>query len=115
MGYNTPVFILNDGMDQLEKHPNDFVEGILRRLVGGGSFGVGNHANVVDVKDSQHASVFRLYGSHGNLMVDLSHWSRETEALARRNPEQVRSYNDRARASLNDLEAAVGKWEADEV
>ena len=83
MGYNTTVLILNDALDQILKHPEQFAEGIYYAALGdGGTVSVGNHANQVEVMPTAHADTPRLYHSHGNMMLDLSPWSKETMRLA---------------------------------
>lgn len=104
MGYNTTVFILNDGFGELEKHPAAFVEGINRAMHEGGTVAVGNHLNCVEVMPTQHADVFRLYASQGNAMVELSPWSRATMDLATTHPDYLRSVIKQAKRLLRDLE-----------
>lgn len=107
MGYNTTVFILNDGFGELQRHPEDFVKGINQRMMEGGSVAVGNHANCVTVMPTAHADVFRLYGSHGNLMLDLSPYCRDTLELAKRRPDIVKQYIETARHLLERLESEI--------
>ncbi|WPH57729.1 hypothetical protein [Mycobacterium phage WXIN] len=71
MGYNTSLTILNDGFDQLEHYPDDFVEGIKRHMNRGGSFGVGNHCNVVDVQPTDHADATQLIAVGGNFSTKV--------------------------------------------
>ena len=82
MGFNTTVLILNDGWDQIMKHPEEFVEK-MNPLVSGGlyrspgyrddtfgvTFGVGNHCNNVQVATNEHADVHSLILSGGNYMT----------------------------------------------
>jgi len=116
MGYNTAILILNDGLDQLKKHPEDFVEGINQHMHRGGEFGVGCHANVVDVMRTEHADVFRLYGSHGNLMLELSPWSRRLEELYTDKKNAFRrdvviDYVKRAKEQIKTLEKKMKEWD----
>lgn len=84
MGFNTTLFVLNDGFDQIEKNPDEFVEKISREMHDGGGFGVGNHGNCTQVMRTQHADIFRLYGTHQNLMLELTPWDKDTVDLAER-------------------------------
>ena len=107
MGYNTTVNIINDGLDQLRKYPEEFVEGIVRNLNSGGIFGVGNHANQVEVARSEHADTFMLYAVHGNSLIALSPWSLVTRDIAESNPELVKDLIHRAKAYLDYLESEL--------
>lgn len=107
MGYNTTIKIINDGIDQIVRYPVEFVDGIKHHLIDGGEFGVGNHANVAQVMRSRHASDFSLYAVHGNLMIEMSPYSRETTEIAGRNPDLVRAYIQNARLALKALEDAL--------
>lgn len=107
MGWNTAVLILNDGFDQLEKHPEQLVAAIRERMMDGGDGRVGCHLNAVQVMPTQHADVFRLYSSQGNAMVDLTRWSRATRELGETHPDLLASLIRQARWQLDDLEAAL--------
>lgn len=104
MGFNTTVFIINDGFDQIEKHPEDFVAGIKQAMYEGGTVGVGCHVNCVEVLNTQHADVFRLYASQANSIFELSPYSVRTRKLAERMPHLVRDYIASARQLLDQLE-----------
>lgn len=71
MGFNTAISICNDGLDQIQKHPDDFVEGIYRRINDGGDFGVGNHAGIVTVHASDHADATQLVAVGGNFSTKV--------------------------------------------
>ena len=101
MGYNTTVFILNDFLDEISKNPEGFVRGIRYGLFGGETVGQ------TTVMPSDHADVFRLYGTHQNMIVDLSKYSRETLALAERHPDIVKRFIENARHYLDQLEAEI--------
>lgn len=107
MGFNTTVLILNDAWDQIRKNPEEFVEGIYEKMNYGGTVGVGNHANPVQVIESRHADEFRLYASHGNQITELSPWSKETQETMRRFPDHVRSNISQARFFLDQLEKVL--------
>jgi hypothetical protein len=109
LGFNTTVLILNDGFDQLRKNPDEFVVGLAQAMHDGGTIGVGNHCNPVQVMRTDHADTFRLYASQYNHMVELSPWSPETRELMERNPEYVRSKIETARWFLDQLEDKLPK------
>ena len=113
MGYNTTVLILNDGFRAIERDPEAFVLGIGRYMNEGKSFGVGHHANCVQVMRTDHADTFRLYGSHGNLMIELSHWSPETYKLASdpHSRDVVKRYIREAKDRIARLEEFIDKVE----
>ena len=66
MGFNTAVMFCNDGFSQIEAHPDEFVEGIVRNYNRGGTFGVGNHGNLAQVIASEHADYTQLVAVGGN-------------------------------------------------
>lgn len=90
MGYNTTVLILNDGLGEIERHPEQFVERLASQIhrMESGDVPVGNHANPVHVMSTAHADVPRLYYTHGNMILELSKWNKDTMAMAtdERNP-----------------------------
>lgn len=71
MGFNTAVLVLNDGLDQLQKYPDEFVSGILENLDKGGDFGVGSHGNPAAVLASEHADHVQLIAVGGNQITRL--------------------------------------------
>ena len=94
MGYMTCVSILNDGFDQIEKHPEEFVRNIKKGMSqyhGSSveSYPVGNHANPMDVKRSQHADTPQVVLLYANEMIDLledpAHFPNDMEKLDRMN------------------------------
>ena len=85
MGYMTTVTFLNDGFDQIEKYPEQFIEAIKLGMYGidkhnkGTSrkfittHGIGNHSNLVEVAKSHHADEHRLYLVGRNTMTTLGY------------------------------------------
>lgn len=106
MGHTTFVHILNDGMDQIAKYPDEFAEVVVGNLYGGRG-GVGCHANSVTVLKSQHADTFQLAASFQNLALSLSRWDKTTMEVAERRPDIVKDMIKRARFALDDLEEAI--------
>lgn len=71
MGFNTSLMICNDGIDQLERHPDEFVAGLVQHYHRGGTFGVGNHGNMVQVHAADHADATQLIAVGGNYSTKL--------------------------------------------
>lgn len=107
LGYMTTITILNDGFSDIERNPEDFVRGIGKAMHDGGGFGVGSHANCVEVMRSDHADIFRLYATQYNSVIELSPYSQDTLAVAERLPHVVRQLIDQARHSLDLLENKI--------
>lgn len=107
MGFMTTVLILNDGLDQIEKHPDEFVTGIKRQMLHGGNVGIGNHANPVTVMRSTHADTYRLYGTWRNTIVDFDPYSAENERLIEEFPDVMADFISHARNLLDGLEAKL--------
>lgn len=82
MGYMTIVSILNDGLDQIEENPKEFVDGITKNLNGtyksngkyqrSTTFGVGNHCNQVEVYQSFHADDTQVFFAGWNSLVNIN-------------------------------------------
>lgn len=107
MGFNTTVLILNDAWHVIKENPEEFVAGIGAKMNYGGTVGVGNYANPVQVIESRHADEFRLYASHGNQITELSKWSKATQETMRRFPDHIRADISTARIYLDELEKAL--------
>lgn len=92
MGHMTTVTILNDGFDQIEKHPKKFVESIregmngYRRILGSvecqniNSFGIGNHCNCVIVAKAHHTDNPRMFIAFQN-SLDIIGWGNDSRNL----------------------------------
>jgi len=104
VGYTTVVKIINDGFDQLENNPEEFVKQVRDGMLYGGERGVGNHANVIQVMKAQHSDIFQLHAIHRNFAMELSPYSAATEMLAERIPDEIRSRIEEARYLLDRLE-----------
>ena len=80
MGFNTPVLILNDALEELKASPEEFVAKLCKEAdkltypnaLGVQSISVGNHCNPVQVLRKGHSSETRLLVSYGNLMLEIS-------------------------------------------
>lgn len=109
MGYNTTVFILNDQLSSLERDPERFVSDIIYGLNDGNDHALGQ----TTVMESQHADVPRLYFTHQNSIVELSKYSRRTEALYKHSVYGKAMVDDAIRAArdaLDALEKAAQGW-----
>ena len=73
MGYNTTILILNDGLSDIEKNPEEFVKNLLSRISKGeGDIKCGKTGNVAYVMKTEHADVSRLYFTEGNWIFEIS-------------------------------------------
>lgn len=86
MGYMTVVNILNDGIGEIERHPQEFVENIKNGMNGSSENGylyrkmvndypVGNFANPMEVARSFHADTPQVFYVGGNCMTMLTDWT----------------------------------------
>lgn len=109
MGFNTTVLILNDGLTEIQADPKAFVEGICSKLHDGGDVRVGNFCNPVYVMPTAHADMFRLYTSHGNSLVELSHYQPRTRRLLgdKHSREVVLRLIKLAKSEIRALEAFI--------
>jgi len=85
MGYMTTLTFLNDGFDQIEKYPEQFIDAIKLGMYGIDkhnkntsrkfitTHGVGYHGNLVEVAKSHHADDYRLYLVGRNAMTTFGY------------------------------------------
>ena len=85
MGYMTTLTFLNDGFDQIEKYPEQFIDAIKLGMYGIDkhnkntsrkfitTHGVGYHGNLVEVAKSHHADDYRLYLVGRNTMTTFGY------------------------------------------
>jgi hypothetical protein len=112
VGYNTTILILNDGLHELVKYPEQAIEGIWNKIASSkeGDVRVGNHANPIYVMKTAHADVPRLYFTHGNGITELSRWNGETMRMVA-NPGYLRDHVvssiKRAESELRELKKAI--------
>lgn len=72
MGYNTGLIVLNDALDQISKHPVEFVqklsEAVAFNMRGDKPIDIsaGNHANAATVFHQSHADNVGVYAIGGN-------------------------------------------------
>ncbi|RNB59474.1 hypothetical protein EDM57_04855 [Brevibacillus gelatini] len=95
MGYMTTITILNDGWDQIEKYPKEFIEAIdegmngYRRYLGRveqnniNSFGIGNHCNNVLVAKAHHADDPRMFIAYQN-SLNIIGWGNDSTSIENR-------------------------------
>lgn len=91
MGMMTVVSILNDGWETIKEHPEEFIHNIelgmagipsYSRLPGPDSvnyYGVGNHANPMEVSTSFHADHAGIFFVGQNTMTLLNDWRPKSE------------------------------------
>ena len=82
MGYLTTLTIYNDGLDQIKKNPEQFVEGLLNaaRAIPAESsvLPVGSFGNLVKVQKTRHADDCTVYVHMGNTVCEMNAYSEET-------------------------------------
>lgn len=77
MGFNTTVVILNDGLHEIEKNPEEFSRNLVRAILasygrkGAVSVPCGHHCNVAAVIEQHHADNAHLIAVGGNTAKDL--------------------------------------------
>lgn len=98
MGYNTTVFILNDGLGSIEEDPEGFVDQIDRDMTNGSP----RWSQPVRVMRTAHADVRRVYTTHANGILDLSPYCDETLDMAVNGPEFQQDYIDKSIEEVED-------------
>jgi len=85
MGHMTTVTFLNDGFDQIEKYPEQFIETIKLGMYGIDkhnknsnrkfitTHSIGYHSNLVEIAKSHHADDYRLYLVGRNTMTTFGY------------------------------------------
>jgi hypothetical protein len=115
VGFNTTVLILNDGLDHIEKHPDEFYQGLCEKMHDGGDVSLGGFVNPVHVMPTAHADVFRLYATHGNAILELSRYNKETMRLVTEGKDFQKRYVldmiASAERELDDLREQIEKIE----
>lgn len=92
MGYNTTVLILNDGLHDIETHPEEFFKNLNEKIMDGGDLPAGSHCNPAYVMPTGHADVFRLYATHQNSILELSKYSSQTMEYLRSDKDYLRRH-----------------------
>jgi hypothetical protein len=85
MGHISVVIIRHDGLDQIQKHPKQFVDNLSQAILFNQprtSVIAGNHANAADVLQSRHSHDAQLYVLAGGTIAEVGamsyqqdHWS----------------------------------------
>ena len=85
MGHMTTLTFLNDGFDQIEKYPEQFIKAIKLGMYGIDkhnrntsrkfitTHGIGYHCNLVEIAKSHHADDYRLYLVGRNTMTTFGY------------------------------------------
>jgi hypothetical protein len=110
MGFNTPLLLLNDRLDDIRNAPERFVESVAQAILRGHHE---DHAfGQTTVLKTEHADVNRLLMAGGNTMHELSPYSQRTLYRARDSKsfrESLRRDIDFARRELRDLSALLDR------
>ena len=112
MGYNTTILVLNDGLMDITRFPEEFVRGVQAHIGLGteGDVRVGSHANAAHVMRTEHADVPRLYFTRGNSIIELSEYSRSTMEYIN-GPDYLRNFVinaiRQAESQLRDLKKVI--------
>jgi hypothetical protein len=72
MGYLTPILIRNDALNTIQEHSEKFVEGIINKMYEGGELPLGNHCNPVEVFQTQHMDIPRVFIVNSNTMFEVN-------------------------------------------
>lgn len=88
MGFLTTVTIRNDGLGQIEKHPDEFAKNLIDAIGMNykGEISCGNHANVAIVQKSRHADDWAIYVHAGNTVTHVSAYNTDSERFNKVNP-----------------------------
>lgn len=89
MGYLTTVTVYNDGLDLLEKYPEEFCNKLYETSCRGetAEFGLGGFCNFANVQKTRHADDHTIYVHMGNCVTEVNPWSKEFKELAKRHPD----------------------------
>lgn len=115
MGFNTTLMVLNDRLDEIQQDPERFVTELVRVAAAGGE--TQDIMCQTRVMRPEHADVPRLYWTHGNSIIELSHYATDTERAAKSKygREFLLSALHDAKAKIELLEIALDRWESEGV
>lgn len=107
MGFLTTLTIYNDGIDLIKdpRYAQKFAEDVYYASLSHTcqTIPVGNFANLVNIQRTRHADDHTVYVHAGNCLTEMSAYSRETEALMRRNPKFFKKLLDEMRTQVRVL------------
>lgn len=88
MGFLTTVTIRNDALEEIVKHPEEFMENLLDAIRKNkeDEISCGNHANAAIVQKSRHADDWAIYVHAGNTVTHMSAFSDDSEYFHKVNP-----------------------------
>lgn len=67
MGNQVVISVLTDGLNEIERNPQQFVDQLIRNIDNPNThLWVGGHCNVAQVLGIDHSSAYQLYLVHGN-------------------------------------------------
>jgi len=81
MGFITVIAIMNDGVDQIQAHPQEFADTIVKACNANHSksYGCGYHVNMIEAIRPHHSNEDVVLCLSGNTLIELSEYSSETE------------------------------------
>ena len=89
MGYNTVIMFRNDAYSDFKNNPKETMENILAAMDDKDNhhYGVGSHANPMEVMKPRHMSDTTIYVHAGNTLSEMSVYRQETIDLMENHPE----------------------------
>ena len=121
MGYMTTVTFLNDGFDQIEEYPEQFIKAIKLGMYGIDkhnkntnrkfitTHGVGYHGNLVEVAKSHYADDYRLYLVGRNTMNTFGYANEINDIEYRKElVEMAKFIIEEEEMRIKELESKIG-------
>ena len=89
MGNLTTFTVYTDGISEILKGQEAFCKKLYDHALSGepGTFGHGDHANLVKVQRLRHADDHTMYVHMGNTVTEMNPYSLETQELMQEHPE----------------------------
>jgi hypothetical protein len=109
MGMNTVIMFRNDAYGEFEKNPEQTVKNILKAMNGrsDGHYGVGSHANAMEVMKSKHSDTDVVYVHSGNTLVEMNAYSEDTEKLMKKFPDFFNSMFETLKWTVKSLKEKI--------
>jgi len=121
MGYMTTVTFLNDGFDQIEEYPEQFIKAIKLGMYGIDkhnkntnrkfitTHSIGFHSSLVDVAKSHHADDYRLYLVGRNTMNTFGYANEINDIEYRKElVEMAKFIIEEEEMRIKELESKIG-------
>lgn len=115
MGYMTVISVLNDGFENIKRHPGQFLENIEKGMVSNGptvkSYPVGNHGNPMEVHRSVHADTPQLLLAHCNSLTDINAVRENKDSLfhLKRHMSEIKLAKNLIESAEDSIYDVVGK------